>query len=64
MLQPLNKKTMFNINVQILATNEIEAAEMNSALQSFVGHFNANEMKRAAEKLKNPANRAMIKTFL
>jgi hypothetical protein len=55
---------MFNINVQILATNEIEAAEMNSALQSFVGHFNAKEMKRAAEKLKNPANRAMIKTFL
>lgn len=64
MLQPLKSKSKHAIQVQVFAKDESEAQEMQAALQSFVGHFNTQEMKKAAEKLKSASNRAVLKTFL
>lgn len=64
MLQPFKSKSKHQIQVSVLAKDEAEAKEMQAALQSFVGHFNTQEMKKAAEKLKSAANRAVLKTFL
>lgn len=64
MLQPLKSKSKHAIQVQVFAKDESEAKEMQAALQSFVGHFNTQEMKKAAEKLKSASNRAVLKTFL
>ena len=64
MLKPFQSKTKHSIQVQVAAKDLAEAKEMQAALQSFVGHFNTQEMKKAAEKLKSAANRAVLKTFL
>jgi hypothetical protein len=64
MLQPFKSKSKYKIQVSVLAKDEAEAKEMQAALQSFVGHFNTQEMKKAAEKLKSASNRALLKTFL
>lgn len=54
----------FDITIQVQATGEGQAREMQEAIQSFVSHFSVAEMKSAAHKLKSPGNRKMIKTFL
>jgi len=54
----------FDITVQVQATGDVQAKEMQEAIQSFVSHFSVAEMKSAANKLKSPSNRKMIKTFL
>lgn len=64
MLQPFKSKTKHTIQITVLTKDEAEAKEMQAALQSFVGHFNTQEMKKAAEKLKSSTNRSILKTFL
>lgn len=64
MLQPFKSKSKHLIEVHVFAKDDAEAKEMQVALQSFVGHFNTHEMKKAAEKLKSASNRAVLKTFL
>lgn len=64
MLQPLKSKSKHTIHISVQARDEAEAKEMQAALQSFVGHFNTQEMKKAADKLKSAANRTVLKTFL
>lgn len=64
MLQPFKSKAKHTIQISVQAKDETEAKEMQAALQSFVGHFNTQEMKKAAEKLKSVSNRAVLKTFL
>ena len=64
MLKPFQSKTKHLIQISVAAKDAAEAKEMQAALQSFVGHFNTQEMKKAAEKLKSVTNRAMLKTFL
>ena len=54
----------FDITVQVQATGDVQAKEMQEAIQSFVSHFSVAEMKSAANKIKSPSNRKMIKTFL
>lgn len=54
----------FDIAIQVQATGDVQAKEMQEAIQSFVSHFSVAEMKSAANKLKSPSNRKMIKTFL
>ena len=54
----------FDISIQVQATGNEQAKEMQEAIQSFVSHFTVAEMKSAANKLKSPSNRKMIKTFL
>ncbi|MBN9482184.1 MAG: hypothetical protein BGO70_16550 [Bacteroidetes bacterium 43-93] len=61
---PDKNKQAFGVMIQVQAGSEAEAAEMQEAIQSFVSHFSVEEMKTAAKKLKSPANRSMIKTFL
>lgn len=64
MLQPFKTKVKHSIPIVINAKDAAEAKEMQEALQSFVGHFNTQEMKKAAEKLKSVTNRTLLKTFL
>ena len=60
-----DKKTQpFSVSIRVQAGSETEAKEMQEAIQSFVSHFSVAEMKTAAQKLKSPANRTMLKTFL
>ena len=54
----------FDLKISVQASGEAEAREMQEAIQSFVSHFSVAEMKSAANKLKSPTNRKMIKTFL
>lgn len=64
MLQPFKSKSKHTIQIFVQAKDEAEAKEMQVALQSFVGHFNTQEMKKAAEKLKSATNRTVLKTIL
>lgn len=64
MLQAFKPKSKHTLHIIVAAKDAAEANEMQIALQSFVGHFSTQEMKKAAEKLKSTSNRAMLKTFL
>jgi hypothetical protein len=63
-LSPGQKTHSYAVNINVQAGSPQEAKEMQEAIQSFISHFNVTEMKTAAQKLKSPANRTMIKTFL
>jgi hypothetical protein len=64
MLKPIQFKKVIPISIEVYAMDEAEAKQMQAALQSFVGHFNTQEMMKAAEKLKSSSNVKKLKMFL
>jgi hypothetical protein len=54
----------FKKEINIKASNELEAAVIAKILSKVSGHFSAKEWKSIATKMDNKLNRIKIKSFI